>query len=137
MMNKLELKFLLKLNQEIDRACQLLNTERENFIPVMTNFFQAVSLGVDMGRSMKGQTPSQPKKVDGRSNRNHQPGRPAKIAQILKNAMKKGPQPISALTSSVAHLLKDSASPAGYVSRFLHESKKDFVRVGTGIYKNK
>jgi hypothetical protein len=53
-MKKQELHFLLNLHEAIDKGCTLLEVGRDAFMPTMNRFFETVSLGIEMGLTMKG-----------------------------------------------------------------------------------
>jgi len=52
-MKKQELHFLLNLHEAIDKGCKLLEVGRDTFMPTMSRFFDTVSLGIEMGLTMK------------------------------------------------------------------------------------
>jgi hypothetical protein len=144
-MNKPQLKFLKKLNENIDKACPMLETDRANFMPRLTSFFQAVSLGMELGVAMKGskagskkESKSQAKKSKLKG-RTPQKGRPEKIAVKLRALMKKGPATLADMHKAIDPLLKDSADTKGYLNKFLHSNAKEFERVPNerGIYRLK
>jgi hypothetical protein len=60
MISKQQLKFLMELNEDIDKACPILNTDRANVMTALTDFFQAVSLGMELGAKLKEDPKSAP-----------------------------------------------------------------------------
>jgi hypothetical protein len=43
----------MKLHEEIGRGCTILKVNREAFMPAMTQFFEVISLGMELGLKMK------------------------------------------------------------------------------------
>ena len=53
-MKRHELRFLLGVHDDIDKACQILDIPRAEFMPNMIRFIDTVSLGIELGREMRG-----------------------------------------------------------------------------------
>jgi hypothetical protein len=52
-MNKKDFKFLINLNREIDRGCQILRVNRDSFLPQLQLIFEAASFGMELSPASK------------------------------------------------------------------------------------
>ena len=135
-MNKQQLKFILKLNQSIEKACPMLDTERAHFMPTLDRFFQAVSLGMEMGLKMKGQpksttatevqaatkgTKKPAKKASAKADRaSAKADRSTKVLAAVQNLLKKNESMrLVDITKSLGKLVSDLSDPGQAVWKML------------------
>ena len=115
-------------------------------MPRLTSFFQAVSLGMELGVAMKGKKTEKTavKSSNKASTKTKkvmaiQKDRPKKVALKIRALMKKkGRATIADMHKAIASIVKGSADPKGYLNKLLHDNK-EFERVPNerGVYRLK
>lgn len=135
-MNKAQLKFLLKLNTQITVAAEILETDRPNLMPAMDHFFKVVSLGMEIGMTMKPGKPATAKAATPPTKKSDT----GKAGHTIVTNMIKVMGTKTMNSADVATLLRKaklapkSKNLRNYINMVLSDSPKVFKRVSRGLY---
>lgn len=118
---KPELKFLLRLHDDIDKGAKILGVERKEVMPNIDRFFETISLGIELGVNMKGtkggalavlgKSPKAKAATKSKGKARMMPERRERVLAAVKALLKNGPMRLKDITHKLGKLVSDLSDP--------------------------